>query len=228
MWSATNSSVDESLAPLRFADDDAARYFELLEPGAAQAHLLTTFDSETQSQFPELVDRALPPTRENLQNSLQELAERIDDSHRAGNDTVLYVVFSGHGGIGDNGEGFLSLLDGPWTQDDMVEFVIAPELADFTHLVIDACNAFYMVQDRGWQDDAMISDEVSDAVDEYLMGVDVLDRYPTVGVMLSTAGAAEVFEWGPLSFRRLQPPAAFGARRFGGCRWRRLAVLRRN
>lgn len=194
---ANNESLDNDIPRLRFADDDGARYYELLAPGAARAILLTTFDDESQRLYPDLVKAARPPTRANLTSALAELKGRVETSRRAGRKTTMHVVFTGHGQIeaGDSAARF-SLLDGPWTRDDMVEQVIAPQWADFTHLVVDACNAYFLVQGRGWKNDEVEDPDYEAAVQRYLTTADTLQRYPRTGILLSTAGAQEVHEWG--------------------------------
>src|SRR6476469_5988493 len=59
---ANNSSNDKALEPLRYADDDGARYFELFSPQSDDAVLLTVLDEETQALHPGLASRSLPPT----------------------------------------------------------------------------------------------------------------------------------------------------------------------
>jgi hypothetical protein len=195
---ANNHSLDADVPSLRFADDDGARYYELLAPGASRAVLLTTFDDESQALYPELVQVARPPTRVNLTSALEELRGRIAAARKKGRTTTLHVVFTGHGEIAQGGgAAHFSLLDTVWTRDDMVDRVIAPQWADFTHLVVDACNAYFLVQGRGgWENDEVEDPEYDRAVQRYLTTSDVLHRYPRTGILLSTAGAQEVHEWG--------------------------------
>ena len=194
---AVNHSLDDAVPSLRYADDDGARYYELLAPGAASAVLLTTFDDDSQDLYPELVKVARPPTRANLLLSLETLRGEIEASRQQGRETTLHVVFTGHGQLEPGGGAArFGLLDGPWTRDDMVDRVIAPQWADFTHLVVDACNAYFLVQGRGWKDDEVEDPDYDRAVARYLTAGDVLHRYPRTGVLLSTAGAQEVHEWG--------------------------------
>ncbi|MFU8806576.1 MAG: hypothetical protein ACNA8W_22390, partial [Bradymonadaceae bacterium] len=60
---ANNTSVDEGVDALRFADDDGARYHELFSSLAHETTLLTTLDAESQRIFPGLASQTLPPTR---------------------------------------------------------------------------------------------------------------------------------------------------------------------
>src|SRR3954447_9201482 len=68
---ANNSSNDKALEPLRYADDDGARYFELFEAQSDDAVLLTVLDAETQALHPGLASRTLPPTKKELYGQLE-------------------------------------------------------------------------------------------------------------------------------------------------------------
>ena len=59
---ANNASLSEARAPLRFADDDGARYAELFGVIAEEVRLYSVFDAETQRTFPDQTDRAVPPS----------------------------------------------------------------------------------------------------------------------------------------------------------------------
>src|SRR2546430_2288935 len=57
-------------APLHFADDDAAAFYELLGSGVDEAHLLTVMDQETAALYPALTGVARPPTLAELRNAV--------------------------------------------------------------------------------------------------------------------------------------------------------------
>ncbi|MFT6398648.1 MAG: hypothetical protein ACJAYU_003410 [Bradymonadia bacterium] len=193
-----NSALDASIAPLRYADDDAGRTYELLARGAERATLLTTFDAESQELFPHLVPISREPTRRNLLGALEDTYEAIESAQADGHETVLHVFFSGHGQTRDatGSHAYLNLADGAWTRSDMLDEIVRPQVAGFTHLVIDACNAFFMVHGRGWSDDAEADPAYADSVEEYLSSATAVRQYPRVGLFLSTTGEAEVHEWG--------------------------------
>lgn len=193
-----NSALDDSIAPLRYADDDAGRTYELLARGADRATLLTTFDAESQELFPHLVPISREPTRRNLLGALEDTYEAIQAAQANGDETVLHVFFSGHGQTRDatGSHAYLNLADGAWTRSDMLDEIVRPQVADFTHLVVDACNAFFMVHGRGWEDDAEADPAYADSVEEYLSSATAVRQYPRVGLFLSTTGEAEVHEWG--------------------------------
>ena len=70
---ANNSSVDEGVESLRFADDDGARYFELFENLADDTRLLTTLDADSQKVFPDVAAASKAPSRENLRREVAQL-----------------------------------------------------------------------------------------------------------------------------------------------------------
>src|SRR5438067_1963103 len=60
---ANNHSLDRSVPSLRYADDDAARFYELMATLGAETQLLTVLDAETQLTFGGLSQVARPPTQ---------------------------------------------------------------------------------------------------------------------------------------------------------------------
>ena len=69
-----DAGSDSSLPRLRFADDDAAAFFDLMVGTADTAHLLTVMDGETQALYPRLVARSSPPTLCRISRALNEMA----------------------------------------------------------------------------------------------------------------------------------------------------------
>ncbi len=185
-----NTSIDPGVAPLHYADDDAARYFELLAPQAHRAVLLTVLDAESQAVFPELAQRALAPTRTALLEQLQQTNAEMEQDRLAGLEPILYFIFVGHGQGGVGQEGYVSLLDGRFTRSDLFHEVIAPSRATYNHVVIDACDSYFMVAARG--DDS--GPDVRQAVKDYV-GMEQLARYPNTGVLLATSSEKETHEW---------------------------------
>lgn len=200
---AHNGSVDSGVRPLRYADDDGARYWELFSAMSDDVTLLTTLDPDTQAVYEGVAPHTRPPTRGEVLRTLRKVQAQLKADRDAGVRTTLFVVFAGHGAVDDTGMGYLSLLDDRFTRQDLVREVISPDLADRTHLIIDACNAYFMVHERGggedggggaWRDDR--SGQTRDMeFGAFLSAQGTLARYPRVGVLLSTAGAAEVHEW---------------------------------
>lgn len=185
----SNDAPDTSLAPLRFADDDAARYLETLGVRAEDARILTVLDADSQKLYPEIARIARAPTRKALRGALDEVFAEIEAASRAGRRTVLYFVYVGHGSVGEDGEGTMHLLDGRFSRSDLYQEVIARSPATVNHVVIDACNAYLMVARRGAGEPA-----VARALDEFL-DRESLARHPNTGVLVSTTKASEVHEW---------------------------------
>ena len=192
---SNNAPNDPSLQPLRFADDDGASFYELLEPQSEQAILLSVLDSDTQSRHPGLAAKTRPPTEHELLDSLDRLNARMDQDRKAGKDPVLFFIFTGHGKRGAAGEGSISLLGTDFTRSDLYEKVLAKSRARFVNLIVDACDSYFFVNSRGALPRA---DSYAGAVKQFL-GERTLEQYPNVGVVLSTASAKESHEWAGIS-----------------------------
>ena len=188
---AHNGGLDSSQAPLRYADDDGARYHELLAPRVREAVLLSVLDEETQVLHPGLAAKTRPPTRAALKEALTRLNARMAQDRARGERPVLYFVFTGHGKRGAAGEGTVSLLDGGFTRTDLFQGVLAPSQASYIHLIVDACDSYYFVHSRG----ALPVGPAQAAAVKGLLATRELDRYPQVGVVLSTSTEQESHEW---------------------------------
>lgn len=188
---AHNGGMDRNQAPLRYADDDGARYYELLAPRVREAVLLSVLDDETQVLHPGLAALTRPPTRAALKETLTRLNARMKEDRARGERPVLYFVFTGHGKRGAAGEGAVSLLDGPFTRTDLFQGVLAPSQASFIHLIVDACDSYYFVHSRGA---LPVGPAQAEAV-KGLLATRELERYPQVGVVLSTSTEQESHEW---------------------------------
>lgn len=190
---ATNTAPGEPLERLRYADDDGARYYELfLSLGAAQVHLLSVMDGDTQARFPAVAAVARAPTRAALEQTLAEQFRNIRDANASGVRTVFYFVYVGHGTVTSAGEGAMFLSDGRFTRADLFQTVVSQSPATVGHLIIDACNAYLMVARRGSASTNALA--IDQAVSQFVAR-ESLDRYPNLGVVASTQGAAEVHEW---------------------------------
>lgn len=192
---ANNSSLDPKQAPLRYADDDGARYYELFAPQAKETVLLSVLDAETQTRHPGLAAHTQPPTRAAVKESLAHLSSRMKEDKAAGRVPVLYFIFTGHGQRGAAGEGSVSLLDGPFTRTDLYTQVISPSPASFIHLIVDACDSYFFVNSRG----ALPIGPAQKAAVAQLLSSRELDKFPQVGVVLSTSSAQESHEWSAIS-----------------------------
>jgi hypothetical protein len=188
-----NRSLDPALAPLHYADDDAARMHELLSMYADRTTLLAVLDAETQAAHPALAASARLPTRAAVLAQVRAAGRRLAAARRLGRETTAYFYFAGHGGVQAGGEGALHLLDGYLTRANLYAEVLPHLKADAVHVLIDACAAYHFVARRGgWKDDR-VADRGA-LVRSYLRGLD-LDRFPSVGVFVSTSGAEDAHEW---------------------------------
>jgi hypothetical protein len=188
---ANNRSVTPGVAPLTWADDDGARWYELLAPSAEAASLFTVLDEESQRQLHDDALLAEAPTRAAIFARLADYNRRMDAARAEGADPVLTLVLIGHGEVAPDGEGFLSLLGAPRRRGELLRDVIATSRAAFNHLIIDACNSYLLVARRGAdKPDA----EAAAAIHRYVAEED-LARYPNTGVFLSTSRAEVSHEW---------------------------------
>lgn len=188
-----NDSLDPGTRSLRYADDDAARYFELFREFTVRAELLTVLDAETQRVHRGLAAQSRPPTLANLSATIAAFNVAMSQDKAAGRQPVLYVIYIGHGHIGPAGQGYVSLLDGPLTGDELATRVVGPSQAAFNHLIFDACNSFLLVAQRG----AVADDSGPDgraAIESYLQEQSV-SRFPNTGLVMSTSTAKESHEW---------------------------------
>jgi hypothetical protein len=117
------NAVAEALKPqasglvtLRYADDDALRFYSLMEGVSRRAFLLSVLDADTQRRFPDFARRAAPPTLAELERVLALVAAGMERDRAAGEEPELVFFFSGHGLQDESGRAVLSLLDAPLTR----------------------------------------------------------------------------------------------------------------
>ncbi|MFO0728912.1 MAG: caspase family protein [Myxococcota bacterium] len=186
---ASNTAPDSSLTPLRYADDDGARFYELFATVSDDVQLLTVLDADSQKTYPNLANATQPPTKKALRATLANTYQKISQDTAKGIRTVLYFIYVGHGSVDDDGEGVMHFLDGKFSRSDLFHDVIEKSPASVNHVVIDACNAYLMVARRGGEEE-----KIKAAVAQFL-DRESLARYPNTGVLLSTSQATEVHEW---------------------------------
>ncbi len=173
-------------APLQFADDDAARYFELLSTRVDEARILTVLDPDSQKLFPDVASVAGAPTLLALDESLSELKTRAELARSDGKRTELLFVYVGHGRV-RGGEGEVKLLDGSVERHALHEKVLAAKSFDRVHVIVDACSAYHFVNARG--------DEDVDRAFESFLTSETLGAHPTAGAALATSGEGPTHEW---------------------------------
>src|SRR6187549_12649 len=72
------------LAPLEYADDDAAAVSELIGGVAASLHLLTVMDAATQTLYPKLVAAARPPSLAAVEQAVSAIVAEIERDRARG------------------------------------------------------------------------------------------------------------------------------------------------
>jgi hypothetical protein len=191
----SNATMDADLAPLRFADDDAARMAELLEELGADVELVTTFDRESQATYRDLVGRARAATPAGLQSAWDSLRERMERAKAAGKAVELTIFYSGHGDVGPDGQGYLTLQGGKLTRHELFAGMLAQSPADHHHVLIDACRSEHFVLSRGrdWKPDRAPAD-ASNEVRRYLDRTH-LGAFPNTGVVVAHSADQQTHEW---------------------------------
>jgi hypothetical protein len=192
--SAADGDGERRLAPLRYADDDAAAFYELMATVADTTQLLTVMDAETQARFPKLAAVARPPSIAELRAAIEKLEARIESNRRHGDQNLLYVFFSGHGAIGRTGPE-LALLDGGVTHEMLYDEILGRLHADVVHLFVDACHAEGVVRPR--DSEARVVDVNPTAAEGFLVH-STLARFPQVGAIVAASTDAQAHEWDQL------------------------------
>jgi hypothetical protein len=182
----TNGSVDQELEPLRYADDDAARYFDLFRSLGTRTYLLSNLDEDTARLHPQAEAEAEPPRGNELDALVGLLKGNVAIARARGLRTVFYFVYAGHGNVKDN-KGYITLEDERLYGDDVVERILGEVGADDNHLIVDACYSFFLAYGRGPGGKRR---EVAG-----FAKLQALAQEGEIGLILSTSSAAESHEW---------------------------------
>jgi hypothetical protein len=188
----SQSTQDEGLRPLQYADDDASAVTALGRDLGYRTTLLTVADAASQRRFPELIGESRPPTLVELRRAVGQLKRDFEADRRAGDQPVLFFFFSGHGAVPVGGSPFLALLDGPLTQSVLYDEVLAELPARYVHLVIDACHAEAIVRPRDTQ---ARSRPLGAEEMQQFAARRTLARFPHVGAVIATSDEAQTHEW---------------------------------
>ena len=193
---APPSEPGTALRTLRYADDDAVRYYQLLSQ-FSRTTLLSTLDDATQKRNAKIAALARVPTLEAVRQVFASLGNDMRLDRDAGNEPVLYFVFSGHGALAESGEPYLALGDGRLTQRVLFDELIGSLPAPRTHVIVDACHAAGVVGARGIFDHEAEGKTapVTDAEVLAIAKTNALTRYPNVGVIVATTLGNETHEW---------------------------------
>ncbi len=181
-----NRSVDRNVPALRFADDDAARYFDLFDALQIPAELVTRLDADTRKLHEKAAKLAREPRLGSFDSAVAALAARARAAEAKGIKSVLYVVYAGHGNV-ENGAGYIALEDARLTGKELEARLLDKVKAERTHFVIDACQSFFVAYARGPGGERRKVAGFSD--------LGALGERPDVGVLLSTSSARESHEW---------------------------------
>ena len=180
----SNEALDQDLDALRFADDDALRTAGLLGMVSDDVRVLVRPDRETMALNKDLGWAA--PSREAVLSAIDDMVEVGIKRSVAGEDITLYFAYSGHGNYDAEGRGYLHLEDGRLTLRDLFHRLVVPtEGLCEVILIVDACNAGFLVSARG-------------VAKRRPAGPTTLrmEDYDHVGLILAASSAGEVREWG--------------------------------
>lgn len=185
------------LRDLRFADDDAARYYELFRRAGPAAALLTSFDAETQRRFPELASITDPPTPAALERTLAGFRVQMEQDLARGDRPVLFITYSGHGAEDASGAYSLALLNGGITRAYLFDHVLSEIPPGATvHLIIDACRAATVLAARGGFDKEKEGQLAGLNQSEIqLLPQGNLSQFPNVGALVASSSNEEAYEW---------------------------------
>ncbi len=143
----SNLSVDRDLPPLKYADDDAASYLDLFRVLGAHTYLLSRLDDNTRRLHAQAAAEALEPTRATLEQTVAQIASDVTRARDRQVETVLYIVYAGHGNVRD-GVGYVTLEDMRITGSDLAKIAAAIP-ATRVHIIVDACASYYLAYSRG-------------------------------------------------------------------------------
>jgi len=179
-----NAPVDSDLDTLRFADDDAFRYERFFRLVADEVTVLARADQDSAGLYPDA--SAAPPTRDNVVAELDEISARAVEAADGGDAVTVFFIFTGHGNYAAEGGGYLHLEDGKLTTRDLFYHLIRHSGSFRLVLLVDACNAGFLVKSRGETDDRRPAGPT---------GLE-LEQFTNVALILSSSSTGEVREWG--------------------------------
>ncbi|HEY7371012.1 MAG TPA: hypothetical protein VIF57_02465 [Polyangia bacterium] len=181
-----NASPSPGVSPLRYADDDAARYLELYRALGARTYLLSRLDENTRRLHAQAAAEALPPRRAELRQAVEALARDIAQARAAGVRSTLYVLYAGHGDVSESGWS-LTLEDGRLDGNALLSEVIERAGAEQTHVIVDACHAYMLAMPRGPGGERRPASG--------FVALEASSRAGHVGYLLSSSASGESHEW---------------------------------
>ena len=191
-FAPSSAAVSQPLQPLRYSDDDAAAFYDFVTELSSSAELLTVMDAETQALYPQLVSLARVPTQAAVSAAVSRLAQAVRLARAAGQRSVVFVFFSGHGAVDYEGQPALALFDGGLSHDFLFREILEKLPADEVHLLIDACHAEAVVRPRNAR--AEVVDVSAEQANAFLVQ-STLARFPHAGAILAATNSTEAHEW---------------------------------
>ncbi len=189
---------------LRYPAWDAARFVEAVagvyDPdGTHQARYALLADFRSTADRDLFAHHAVrPPTRASLVRAVEDLNRRMDAVRTTGARPVLLFFYAGHGEVGSGNMGRVYLRPGgrdaapgvgeALTANGLRQLVLERARADRVHVMVDACNAYFLLKSRGRVSSSRRSRR------QGRLGRRFAARLPHVGVVLSTSGVANVYE----------------------------------
>lgn len=192
----SNHTLDRKQAPLRYADDDAAKLAEALREAEVDVELLVAFDHDSQAIWADQVASAHPASKRMIASRWAALRARMQAAKDRGSTVELILFYSGHGDVGPDGQGYLTLDDGKLTRADLFGELLATSPADHNHVLLDACRSEQFVLSRGkrgWKSDEApvgYDEEVRRYLDRHQ-----LSAFPNTGVLLAHSVDQQTHEW---------------------------------
>lgn len=181
-----NASTEPDVQPLKYADDDAARYLDLFRALGARTYLLSRLDDNTRRLHPQAAAEALPAGLADLRRAVESLGRDVAQARARGVRSVLYVIYAGHGNV-DHDAAYLTLDDGRLDGAALLREVVTPPGADESHLIVDACQAYLLAFERG---PGGTRRPVRGFVE-----LEAASRQGRVGYVLSMSATGEAHEW---------------------------------
>ena len=184
---------DDDFPSLRYSDDDALAYMELLGTRASRSRVHAVLDDETRSTWPNLAPRVLAPTRRDILDGFDALVQALEAAEAP---QELFLILVGHGGVDAMGDGYFVLPDGRLTRDDLLK-MLERLRGTKVHLIVDTCNAWDLVRPRGegeWRPDT-VPVPVTEALAEALQREGAAKRFPNTGFLLASAEGVRAFEF---------------------------------
>ncbi len=190
-----NDPGRDRVAPLQFADDDAAEAVALFGARAKATYLHTILDRDSRERHQALAPAARPLTLQAVRDSVADLRSRIDADVGRGESPQVIVWLAGHGVYDDDGHISVPLnRDERLTATSLTDILIEPlARAHRIHLVLDTCFAGGLLGSRAQ------TESVPPAEVERAFAAISPRRFDNVGVFLGSTASTRSFEWTEIS-----------------------------